>query len=75
MNSICVRVPASLKRELEKLSRQQKRPLSEIIREALGRRVAEENSRLENDPRFLARIALAKQSLLEGKGTRLEDVT
>ena len=30
--------------------------------------------RLENDPRFLKRIAKARQSLREGKGIRLEDV-
>ncbi len=31
-------------------------------------------SRLENDPRFLKRIASARQSLRAGKGTRIEDV-
>ena len=30
--------------------------------------------RLEHDPRFLARIERARQSLREGKGTRLEDL-
>ncbi len=30
--------------------------------------------RLENDPRFLARIEAARQSLARGHGTRLEDV-
>ena len=30
--------------------------------------------RLENDPRFLERIASARKSLREGKGTRIEDV-
>jgi prevent-host-death family protein len=30
--------------------------------------------RLENDPRFLARIAKSRRSLLEGRGVRLEDV-
>jgi len=30
--------------------------------------------RLENDPRFLRRIAPARQSLREGKGIRIEDV-
>jgi prevent-host-death family protein len=30
--------------------------------------------RLENDPRFLERIASARQSLRDGKGIRLEDV-
>ena len=31
--------------------------------------------RLENDPRFLQRIASARQSLLAGKGVRIEDLT
>lgn len=30
--------------------------------------------RLENDPRFLARIELARKSLLAGKGIKLEDI-
>jgi prevent-host-death family protein len=30
--------------------------------------------RLENDPRFLARVAVARKSLGAGKGVRLEDV-
>ncbi len=30
--------------------------------------------RLENDPRFLARIERARKSLRRGKGIRLEDV-
>ena len=30
--------------------------------------------RLENDPRFLARIAKARRSLREGKGIRLEEL-
>ena len=30
--------------------------------------------RLENDPRFLKRIAAARQSLRSGRGVRLEDV-
>jgi prevent-host-death family protein len=30
--------------------------------------------RLENDPRFLARIERARASLRAGRGTRLEDV-
>ncbi|HFD39426.1 MAG TPA: type II toxin-antitoxin system Phd/YefM family antitoxin [Anaerolineae bacterium] len=29
---------------------------------------------LENDPRFLARVAAARQSLREGRGVRLEDL-
>ncbi len=30
--------------------------------------------RLQNDPRFLARIEAARQSLRAGKGTRVEDL-
>ena len=30
--------------------------------------------RLENDPRFLKRIAAARESLRSGRGVRLEDV-
>jgi prevent-host-death family protein len=30
--------------------------------------------RLENDPRFLKRIAAARESLRSGKGVRLEDL-
>ncbi len=30
--------------------------------------------RLENDPRFLERIAAARRSIRAGKGTKLEDV-
>jgi prevent-host-death family protein len=31
--------------------------------------------KLENDPRFLSRIERARQSLREGRGVRLEDLT
>ena len=31
--------------------------------------------RLENDPRFLKRIAAARESLRAGRGIRLEDIT
>jgi prevent-host-death family protein len=30
--------------------------------------------KLEHDPRFLARVAAARKSLLEGKGIRIEDL-
>ncbi len=30
--------------------------------------------RLEHDPRFLRRIAEARESLIQGKGTRIEDL-
>jgi prevent-host-death family protein len=31
--------------------------------------------RLEHDPRFLARVALARESLKKGKGIRMEDLS
>jgi prevent-host-death family protein len=31
--------------------------------------------RLEHDSRFLARVALARESLKKGKGTRIEDLS
>ena len=31
--------------------------------------------KLEHDPKFLARIAAARQSLREGKGVRIEDLS
>ncbi|MBU0512128.1 MAG: type II toxin-antitoxin system Phd/YefM family antitoxin [Chloroflexi bacterium] len=31
--------------------------------------------KLENDPRFMARIAVARDSLREGKGIRIEDIS
>jgi len=31
--------------------------------------------RLENDPRFLKRIAEARESLYQGKGVRIEDIS
>jgi prevent-host-death family protein len=31
--------------------------------------------RLENDPKFLTRITAARNSLREGKGVRIEDLT
>ena len=74
MSSISVRIPEALRRELQRLSRRQKRPLSEIVREALEKRVAGERQQLERDPRFRRRIAKARQSLREGKGVRIEDV-
>jgi prevent-host-death family protein len=31
--------------------------------------------KLENDPRFLARVAAARKNLREGKGVRIEDLS
>jgi predicted transcriptional regulator len=40
MSTITVRIPDPLRRELEKLCRQEKRPLSDVVRESLQRYVA-----------------------------------
>ncbi|MCC7408483.1 MAG: ribbon-helix-helix protein, CopG family [Phycisphaeraceae bacterium] len=42
MGMINLRIPDKLRRELEKLSRQQDRPVSEVVRESLRRYVAVE---------------------------------
>ncbi len=42
MSTFSVRIPDPLRRELEKLSRQENRPLSDIVRESLRRYVAVE---------------------------------
>lgn len=40
MSTLNVRIPDPLRRELEKLSRQEKRPLSDIVRDSLQRYLA-----------------------------------
>jgi predicted transcriptional regulator len=40
MSTVTVRIPDPLRRELEKLSRQEQRPLSDIIRDSLQKYVA-----------------------------------
>ncbi len=40
MSSLTVRIPDPLRRELEKLSRKEKRPVSDLVRESLRRYVA-----------------------------------
>jgi predicted transcriptional regulator len=40
MSTLNVRIPDPLRRELDKLSRQEKRPLSDIVRDSLERYVA-----------------------------------
>lgn len=42
MGNLTIRVPEPLRRELEKLGRQQQRPVSEIVRESLRRYIAGE---------------------------------
>jgi predicted transcriptional regulator len=40
MSTVTIRIPDSLRRELETLSRKEKRPLSDVVRESLQRYVA-----------------------------------
>jgi predicted transcriptional regulator len=40
MSTLNVRIPDPLRRELEKLCRQEKRPLSDVVRDSLQRYVA-----------------------------------
>jgi len=40
MSTLTIRIPDPLRRELEKLSRQEKRPLSDVVRDSLRRYVA-----------------------------------
>jgi len=45
MSSLTVRIPDQLRRELQKLCRQQDRPVSDLVRESLRRYVAQERLR------------------------------
>ena len=40
MNTLTVRIPNSVRRDLEKLAREENRPVSEIVRESVRRYVA-----------------------------------
>jgi len=40
MSTLSIRIPDRLRRELEKLSRQENRPVSEVVRDSLRRYVA-----------------------------------
>jgi len=42
MSNLTVRIPSPLRRELQRLSRQQGRPTSELVRESLRRYIASE---------------------------------
>jgi predicted transcriptional regulator len=42
MSNLTIRIPESLKQDLEKLCRQQQRPVSEVVRESLRRYIAAE---------------------------------
>jgi len=44
MSTVSIRIPDPLRRELEKLARQENRPLSDIVRDSLRRYVAVERS-------------------------------
>ncbi|HAK94460.1 MAG TPA: CopG family transcriptional regulator [Planctomycetes bacterium] len=45
MSTLTVRIPAPLRRELERLCKQSKRPLSAVVRESLRRYIAVERFR------------------------------
>ena len=45
MNTLTVRLPADLKSELQKLSREQNKPISDIVRDSIRRFVAVEKFR------------------------------
>jgi predicted transcriptional regulator len=42
MSNLTVRIPETLRKEIERLSKQQKRPASEVVRDSLRRYVAAE---------------------------------
>lgn len=42
MSNLTVRIPEALRREIERLCKQQKRPASEVVRDSLRRYVAAE---------------------------------
>lgn len=42
MSNLTVRIPEALRKEIERLSKQQKRPASEVVRDSLRRYVAAE---------------------------------
>ncbi len=65
---LAIRVPAALRRELERLARRQRRPTSEVAREALRRHVAAEELRLLRErlrPRAEARGFLADEDFFD----------
>ena len=45
MSNLTVRIPEALRKEIERLSKQQKRPASEVVRDSLRRYVAAEKFR------------------------------
>ena len=45
MNTLTIRIPDELKAELQKISRQQKKPVSDVVRESIRRYVAVERFR------------------------------
>jgi predicted transcriptional regulator len=45
MNTLTIRIPDELKADLQRISRQQKKPVSDVVRESLRRYVAVERFR------------------------------
>ncbi len=45
MNTLTIRIPDELKADLQRISRQQKKPVSDVVRESLRRYVAVEKFR------------------------------
>ncbi|MBW1786007.1 MAG: ribbon-helix-helix protein, CopG family [Deltaproteobacteria bacterium] len=45
MNTLTIRIPEELRADLQKISRQQKKPVSEVVRESIRRYVAVERFR------------------------------
>ena len=45
MSNLTVRIPEALRKEIERLSKQQKRPASEVVRDSIRRYVAAEKFR------------------------------
>jgi predicted transcriptional regulator len=49
MSNLTVRIPAKLKRQLQKLCARQDRPVSDLVRESLRRYIAQEELRAVRD--------------------------
>jgi len=45
MNTLTIRIPDELKADLQRISRQQKKPVSDVVRESLRRYIAVERFR------------------------------
>ncbi len=49
MSNLTIRIPAKLKRQIQKLCAQQDRPVSDLVRESLRRYIAQEELRTVRD--------------------------